>query len=180
MHEDAPQRAVAVAVAGIDRQVVADRAEHPLLQQDRRELVPDLELPGTEGGLRGGHQGKVQPVAEADDDQAQPQRRARQLPVGQASGAHHHQLAVRRQADIGEERHDEGGDRQDDSKEARQQQAGELQENQEGQAPVEHQLDEAQRLSQPDERCQPHRNGKQGDRKLTKHVTIEAGHQVPG
>ena len=44
VHQDAVQRAVRIAGADIDRQVVRDRGEHALLQQEGGDAVADLEL----------------------------------------------------------------------------------------------------------------------------------------
>ncbi len=81
---------------------------------------------------------------------------------------------------IDELHHDEGRDRQDHRDEARDEQAGQFDEHAERQPVVHHQLDEAQRLHQPDQRGEPARHGDQRERELTEDVTVEPRDQLAG
>ena len=168
--------AVAVAQPRVDGEVVADRREHALLHQDGGELVADLELPGAERRLGFRHHQEVQGVAGAEREQRQRDRRPRQAPLRDAGGAHHHQLPVGGQPHIHEQRDEEGGDRQDDGEEARQQQPRQLDEDEKGQAAVEHQLDEPERLREPHQHREAHGDGEQADGELAEDVAVEPGH----
>ena len=174
--QDAAERAVAVAQPRIHGEVVADRGEHALLHQDGGELVADLELPGAERRLGFRHHHEVQDVADAEREQRHRHRRPRQAPLRDAGGAHHHQLPVGGQPHIHEQRDEEGGDRQDDGEEARQQQPRQLDEDEKGQAAVQHQLDEPQRLREPHQHREAHGDGEQADGELAEDVAVEPGH----
>jgi hypothetical protein len=70
--------------------------------------------------------------------------------------------------------HDEAGDGQDGGQEARHQQGRELHEHEGRQTVADDDLDEAQRLREPDERHQPGGDQHQGKGELAQHITVQA------
>ena len=131
-------------------------------------------------GQRGRNRPDAEPVANNGRQQRDRQGRTGQCPGRQAGGAHHRQFPVGRHALIDKLDHDVGGDRQDHGDEAGDQQAGQLNENQEGQASVDHQIDEAQRLGQPDQRRQTAGGDDQRQQHLTENIDIKPGNRLAG
>ena len=87
VHQDAAQRAVAVAGADIDGQVVGDLGEHAFLQQEGGHAVADLELVFAERAVAPGHDPDVQDGAGDHGDAGQGERRARESASGDSPAA---------------------------------------------------------------------------------------------
>jgi len=92
------------------------------------------------------------------------------------AAAHHRQLPVGGQAAVDEQHHDETGDGQDHRDEAGHQQEGEVDEHEGRKAVIHDELDEAQRLGEPDQRHQPRRDRDKADPKLAEYVAVEPVH----
>jgi len=103
------------------------------------------------------------------------QRRPRQAHIREPNAAHDGQLAVTAQARIGEQHHDETGNGQDDGQKARDQQRRELDEHKRREPVIHHDLDEAQRLRQPDERQQPNCDQRQRHAELADDIAVDQG-----
>ena len=173
VHQDAVQRAVRLARTDVDRQAVRHFGEHAFLHQEGGDAVADLPLKLAECCQTCGHQPEIERIAGERCQNRQDEGGTRQRKGREAGGAHHRQLPISGEALVDELHDDECGDRQDDRDEAGNQQAGQPQEDAEGQAVVHHQLDEAQRLGQPDQRGETAGHGKKGEQELAKNVTVQ-------
>ncbi len=180
VHQNAAQRAIPIAGADIDRELFRQRGKHAVLQQEGCQAVADFPLIFLEGAHRSGHAPDRQAIAQDGDDHRNGQRRPSQRPGRETRGAHHCQFPVAGHPLIDELDHDIGRDRQDDHDEAGYQQRCQAQEHQEGQAAIDHQVDEAQRLGQPDKRRQPAGGHQQRGQNLPKDVNIQPGHELAG
>ena len=174
LHQDAAQRAVHIARADIDGEVVGHGGEHALLQQEGGDAVADLELVFAEGGVAAGHDPDIEQEAAGHGHAGNREAGAGEGQRGHAGRAHHGQLPVPGEAAVDELHDDEGGDRQDDGHEVRDQQPGELQEHPEREPPVDHEFDEAERLRQPDQRHQRAGRRDEGDQQLAEDVAVDA------
>ena len=126
------------------------------------------------------HHPDVEHPAGDRHEQRAAERRARQRERRETGRAHDGQLAVGRETLIDELDDDEGGDRQDHRDEAGDQEAGELEEGPQRQSAIDDQLDEAERLGEPDQRRERRRRREEGNHELTEHVAVETGRAPPG
>src|SRR6201999_3592375 len=140
------------------------------LQQEGGDLDADLEFIVAEGGERGRHhnegtQGTYQHRRGPDQ-----QRRPGEGGGRHGGGAHYRQLPVAGEPRIDEQHDDEAGDRQDRGDETGHQQHGQAQENERRKPVADNDLDETQRLGEPDQGDQPGRHQEQRHQQLAENI----------
>ena len=175
VHEDAVERA-ALAPANVDRHAIAQRVEGALLQEERRMVAAQDELPLLELPVADRHDVHDDRVGDDDDDGRHQQGRLRQRPLTDSGGTQADQLAVDGEPVVDEEQRAEERNRQYRPQEGRQNQHAHQHEGAERQALVDDQVDDPQRLRQPDDCRKPQRDEHEGAQELTQEIALVTRH----
>ena len=175
VHEDAVERA-ALASADVDRDAVGQRVEGAFLEEERRMVAAQDELPFLELPVADGHDVHDDRVGGDGDERGHRQRRLRQRPLTDSGRPQADEFAVDDEPVVDEEQRTEERDRQYRSQERRQHQHAHQHEGTERQTLVDDQIDDAQRLRQPHDRREPQCDEHERAKELAQQVSLVTRH----
>ncbi len=176
VNEDAEQLSLGASSAHIDGYAVRRLDEGALAQERHRDVAADLGQPVAHLALRQRHQPQRHQIHHRHDEQREHGDGAQDRGAAEARRQHHDDLAIAEQAVDRVEHSREYRDRQHDRQHRRQQQRREFQEHPRRLAVVDHGVDDAQRLRQPDHAGEDQHEEQERPQNLAEYVAVQAAH----
>jgi len=177
--DDARKHAVAVAALGIEGHARRHLGEDARLHDDAGDVAGDGRLHVVVLAHRPGHEVEAEEIADERGRDGEDDRGLGEAVVADPDAAHDHELAVGAEPVKDEHHRDEDGDGQQKRQQARQQQRDELERHAHRQASVDDDIEQAQRLAEPDGEGQARRRHQGGQPQLADDVDTEVAHGRP-